>query len=265
MADVIDQAKDRQAMEQVREKLMEIPEEKQIPIRVDVIAAAVVVLDVAHTIVGQVRERFLMLPKALFDPALLELLEPAARAAMYARREQQRDEVDLSNARVPLALVEEGAELKQRMFRVAEYHLADHPTAGKMLEVVRPGSGHQDTANDLMSLAQLYRDHRDVMAGDVAHFHLEDADEAEKIGDAIFRELGMTRDGKPRPKSDLAVRAWTHMFLAYEEVAAAGRWLFRKENGEAMFPPLMSAVRAPRSRSSKDKVPQGQQTLEPRD
>jgi hypothetical protein len=250
---VEDKVKDREALELVKPKLMALV--SLMAIRVDPIAAAVVVLDVARTIAGQIRERFMMLPKPLFDVALLDMLEPAARAMIYARREQLRDEFDPSTARVPVALIEKANDLKQRMFRVCEYHLIDHPEARKVLDLVRPGTGHLDTANDLAQVARLYRDFRPQMSSDVAHFHFEDAAEAEQVADGIFRELGLTRDGKPKAKSDLAMRAWTHMAMTYEEVAAAGRWLFRKEGGEAMFPVLVSAARSPRSRTAKEKAP----------
>ena len=50
----------------------------------------------------------------------------------------------------------------------------------------------------------------------------------------------------------LLLRAWSLLITTYQEVSAAGRWLFRHENGEARFPSLYTIGRQRRSRRPGD-------------
>jgi hypothetical protein len=48
--------------------------------------------------------------------------------------------------------------------------------------------------------------------------------------------------------SNYLTRAWSLLVITYGEVSAAGRWLFRQENGEERFPSLYTVGRQRRSR-----------------
>jgi hypothetical protein len=54
-------------------------------------------------------------------------------------------------------------------------------------------------------------------------------------------QFAVLRDGRnvsARYWSNYQTRAWSLMLITYGEVSAAGRWLFRHENGEERFPSL---------------------------
>jgi hypothetical protein len=50
-------------------------------------------------------------------------------------------------------------------------------------------------------------------------------------------------------------RAWTLLADTYDEVSAAGRFVFRHEGGESMFPSLVTISRARPVRSPGDEAP----------
>jgi hypothetical protein len=191
----------------------------------------------------EVRAEFEALPERHFDQKLLDLLEPAAQATWYSYVFLQDATALHSAAKLPDDLLAEATTVKQRMMRVLEYNLDDQPDAIAKLDAIRPGTSHIDTADDLMRLATMYVQYATLLAADTKHYKAEDATNAKRLAHAINRILGDGRDSDVYYWADYQARAWTLLVTTYEEVATIGRWLFRRDNGEARFPSLYAVGR----------------------
>jgi hypothetical protein len=194
----------------------------------------------------EVRAEFESMPGHRFDMQHVDRLESAALAAWFAAINLQDASVLASGAKLSDELLSTAATVKQRMQRVLEYN-ADHLSDVVLkLADIRGGTGHIDLADDLMRLARLYDAHRLVLEVDVRHYLADDSASAKRLSQAINQVLGDGRHSDAQYWNDYMGRTWTLLVITYEEVAAAGRWLFRDENGEARFPSLYTVGRQPR-------------------
>jgi hypothetical protein len=156
----VDASAARAAYESLRAEREALPRQGLLPIRIDVQAAAAV----AHSIAvrdadPERRQAFERLAKAeLFDIGALDILGSAALAAWHARQQQQLASGVASGASVPVSVVTNAREVRRRMLRLLEYYFDDDVEVGPQLAVVRSGRGHQDLANDLEVVADLYED-----------------------------------------------------------------------------------------------------------
>ncbi|HCF59337.1 MAG TPA: hypothetical protein DFS52_15260 [Myxococcales bacterium] len=217
-----------------------------LPVRVDVLRAALFALGVAQKVnEPQRRVLFAKLPSDLFDITLLDLLEPAARGAMYARAEVATAEALASEAKLPAATVQEALQVRERMLRVAGYHLSDDEEISKLIANIRAGTGYTDLAEDLWRLSQLYRDHAALLSRDPSHYNAADPDTAERIAKTIQDELGIGGVPKRNDQRDILERAWTVLLTTYESIAKPGRWLLADDGGEQLFISLHAAGRRP--------------------
>jgi hypothetical protein len=189
------------------------------------------------------RARFRALPPSEFDPECLDLLEPLAWALWHVHRAQRAPAATTAAAAavVPVELVEAATELERRMQNCVEYHLADHPEAGPTVAFLRAGTGYRDLAGDLLGYAELYRTHREELRHDRKHYREGDADEAVRLATRLFEALALGQGGD-RHGLALRDRAWTLFARAYDEVAATGRWLLRRESGAASTFPTLRAL-----------------------
>lgn len=194
----------------------------------------------------EVRAEFEALPAHRFDMGHVDTLETAAMATWYAAVRAQDASVLGSAAKLSDELVTEATTLKQRMQRVLEYNLDHLPAVSLKLSDIRSGTGHIDTSDDLMRLAGLYDEHAPTLVADTRHYQPADAATAKRVAQAINKVLGDGRSSDARYWAEYLARAWTFLVITYEEVSAAGRWLFRDENGEARFPSLYTVGRQPR-------------------
>jgi hypothetical protein len=192
------------------------------------------------------RAEFESLPVRRFDIQHVDRLEPAALATWYALLMLRRASLLSTGAKLPEELLAEGAELKQRMFKVAEYMLGHVKAIATELADIRSGKGHVDLAEDLMRLAALFEANALALAEDRTHYRAEDAVNAKKIGHGILLVLGDGRASDARYWTEYQTRAWALLVTTYEEVSEAGQWLFRHENGETRFPSLYAVGRQSR-------------------
>jgi hypothetical protein len=201
----------------------------------------------------EVRAVFATLPAHAFDIAHVDRLEPAALAMWYAC-------VSLANARaqpgrrVPAALHAQAVALARRMSEVVEYNLGHVSEVAVQLAVASSGRGYLRLAESLLLLADLYEHHAGALARDLARYQPADRELAGSFAHAIHQRLG-----EPARPAALAwtrhrARAWALLVATYEEVRAAGRWLFRRENGEALFPSLYTSGRGPRHRRTRAEI-----------
>jgi hypothetical protein len=200
----------------------------------------------------EVRVLFASLPVTHFDMQHVDRLESAAMATWYAELCLRTASTMVSSAKLPETVVTEATALKQRMFRVAEYNLDHIPEVVAELDAIRPGTGHIDLANDLMRLAVIFQAHADRLSQDSQRYQAGDAESARRYAHSIYQVLGDGRQSNARYWGDYLSRAWTLLVTTYDEVSAAGRWLYRHDNGEARFPSLYAIGRQRRSRQPGD-------------
>jgi hypothetical protein len=220
---------------------------------VDVQIAAITALAVAHAIDADtaLRARFEALARVKeFDLPRLDGLATTALAAWFARHMYLLASATHTEAQLPASLVATATTLKTRMMRVAEYHLSDHPVAGRIVTAIRAGTGYMDLANDLVALARLYRTHTDLLEHDKKDYQAADQGLAAQTGDQILKLLGGNTPDQ-RTWADRQARAWTLLNTDYAEVCAAGRYLKRGDGDvDLAFPSLITASRAAASKTT---------------
>ena len=199
-------------------------------------------------------ERFASLPKKHFDMAVVEDLEPLALAMWHVAVELKSANAGKSEAKLPPALVEQSYSLRNRMMALAVYHYGDDPKEKDEIDDIKLGTGYEDLASDLQRLSKLYRRHLAYVKADAKNYRAGDEILAGTLAQSILQELGEAKNREQRQWIDLAARAWTLLAKTYEEVAAAGRWLWRNEGGDDMFPSLYAVGRSARSASSKSET-----------
>jgi hypothetical protein len=195
----------------------------------------------------EVLARFASLPAGEFDIQHALRLEPAALATWYASLMLRSASVTVG-VKIPEHVMAKATAIKHLMLKVLEYNLGHDANLIAELADIREGTGYVDLASDLVRLATLYQAHAADLATDVRHYQADDAETAGRTAQAIHQVLGDGRDTSARYWSNYLPRAWSLLVTTYEEVSAAGRWLFRHENGEARFPSLYTIGRQRRSR-----------------
>lgn len=169
-----------------------------------------------------------------------------ARAAWYARHRQLSASGRVTRARVPESLVAEATTVRDRMFDLADYHFSDDPTESAHVTQIAAGTGHQDLANDLLALADLYARNQDAVSKDTKKYRADDAARARKLSADIVKALGARTVTEYEFWTDRAARAWTLLARAYDEVRSLGSWLLRESPALAAerFPSLIAGARA---------------------
>jgi hypothetical protein len=121
------------------------------------------------------------------------------------------------------------------------------------LDRLRPGTGHCDLANDLLGYARIYEMRADVVRADRKHCRAGDAARARELAGAVIQRLSAAMTPKARAAYDRYVRVWTLLMQRYDEVRAAGLWLFRKDaRAQQRFPSLFAAARPNGGRPRKE-------------
>jgi hypothetical protein len=196
----------------------------------------------------EVRARFATMPAGEFDQQHVDRMETVALAAWHAIVSHDSASVQSSGAKILEPVIENCKTTKQRMMKVIAYHVGHVAEVLAELEAISAGTGYLDMAKDLKRLVALYKLYDAEIRGDTRHYRPEDRDEAGRLAEAIHQVLGDGRDTDARYWSGYVTRAWSLMVVTYGEVSAAGRWLFRHENGEGRFPSLYTIGRQRRSR-----------------
>ncbi|MCU0687523.1 MAG: hypothetical protein MUF34_35650 [Polyangiaceae bacterium] len=187
--------------------------------------------------------------QGVYDLTLLDRLPALAQTTWYLRRQQEMAVYDASGAALPAPVVAAAYETRGRMMIVLDYWLGDRPDISKRLAQLREGSGHQDLANDLETLAELYQrdDVRPFIEQDRKNYRASDVADAERYAHRLMLSLGPDAEGDARRLTGLAQRSATLMVRAYEEHCECARFFFRKsENVAVSYPSLVAAARNPR-------------------
>ena len=214
-------------------------------LRVDVEAATYAALGVAGFVgAPEVKARFARLPAEEFDMACVTGLESACFATLFALAEARAAGALESDALIAPELAAEAAEVEARMQALCEYHFADDPEIRPELDRLRPGVGHRDTANDLLGYARIYELRAAVVKSDTKYYRAGDAARARELAGLYIQALSAASTPRARAAFAAYARAWTVLSRRYEEVRAAGLWLFRADAArEERFPSLFVAGR----------------------
>ena len=245
------------AYDAIQPLLATLDDDELMPINIDMGAAAIGAIGAAE----RAREptllaRFQSLPASELDPEQIALLVTLGWATLHVvmRTQQARGQ---SRTMLPPALVESAVELETRMRVCCEYHLGDHPEVASELARLRPGQGYRDLAGDLLGYAEIYRRYREVLSLDVKHYRDTDEPEAVHTAEEIYLLLGEVATAEPQITSIEARRVWTLLVRTYDDVAATGRWLLRREpsRAERLFPSLFTLGRPSRRGSPGEPEP----------
>jgi hypothetical protein len=188
------------------------------------------------------RAVFATLPAARFDIQHVDRLESIALATWHALLCLRNAATLTTGAKIP-ENVADATALKHTMMKVLDYYLGHLPDVSKLLADIREGTGYVDLASDLARLSELYVTYAPILAVDTMRYKATDAEEAGRLSGAIHQVLGDGRHSDAHYWTDYVARAWSLLVITYEEVSAAGSWLFRHENGEALFPSLYAIGR----------------------
>lgn len=147
-------------------------------------------------------------------------------------------------------LLTEASALRQRLLVVAEMLAALGLIDATRIAEIRSGTGHVDTANDLIALGATFANDWSKLAG---HIPLQEAeiDRAAVLGTELLVALGVRRagaDGEPDAKgwADRKNRALRLMVDAYDEARQAVAYLRWKQGDiDAYTPSLFSRRRRP--------------------
>ncbi|HEU4406636.1 MAG TPA: hypothetical protein VFS43_15320 [Polyangiaceae bacterium] len=257
---VVEPGEARRSFEGMRGALLALKPDEVVTLRADPQRAAAVAHSVAvRDLLPGRRAVFERLSVAgLYDVNVLEMLPDAAKSVWYARQQQQAGQAEASGARVPEGEIQLAYETRGRMQDVLAYHVGDDPELGARLKYIREGSGHQDLANDLEMLADLYQrdDVRAELERDKRRYHPDDAEKARRLAGRIFTGFGVGQAGEAERWTGLLQRAVTLLLRFYDEHRVAGQFGFRRvEDVGATYPSLLTAVRSAPSRRAPAEEP----------
>ena len=251
----------RAAWETLHPTLQALDPKSALPLRGNLQLAAVAALGTAAYVARpEVRARFTLLSKVgLFDPALLDALPVAARAAIYANHVHKLTTAAESNAKVSADLDAQSKELRDRMFDLVEHTLRDDADIARRIKIIRPGTGYIDRANDLTALADIYRERPARVRLDGTLFREKDEAAARKLAGDIFTAFGLGKVVNGVDWYDEQHRAWVHFEATYREIARWGHALDADASPDELYPDLHGASRSP----ARPRRPAPEATTEP--
>lgn len=196
------------------------------------------------------KARFRSLPAAEFDASVIDALSARIEAAATAHTAYVRASSGETRGMLPADLVQSVIVVRTRMLSCVSHNLVDDEVALREIAAIRRGNGYGDLSSDLLGLAALYADHAAELRGD-RFYQAGDAAEATRLASEIQEGLGKARRGGSRRAYEAWASAFSELVAAYEEIAAAGRWLDRHRGdvGER-YPSLFRRTTRKRTRKS---------------
>lgn len=235
---------------------------ERVAVTVDLQDVVILALGVARFVaLLEVRARFALLPRELFDPAQLDELLTLALATHHGHVELQTLRAGGSAAKLPADLVAGAGEVRARMLELCEYVFRRDLRLGLEVASIRSGSGYKDLALDLVRLANIYDEQAATVARDPINYSATDASDARRLSQAILHELGASQGADERAQLATVTGLWTLLLRCYDEVQAAGSFLYRNQDPERKFPSLFTR-RSRRARPAP--APENPPTSEPK-
>ena len=226
-----------------------IPASKIVVARVDVQAAALVALG-AYGFLTQATVLHAQLQAldsaGLFLMSTLTDLETAAFAALYAFSQVETVGAFTTAAIVPPTLAAQASAVEKRMKARCEYVFSNDPTVRPLLDMLRPGTGYSDLANDLLGYASIYAAHKtQIEATNDPNYVATDVADAETYAGQLLACLSAAMGPTTRAAFDDLQASWTLLLEIYAEVRTVALALMRFDaKASARFPSLTSAARA---------------------
>jgi hypothetical protein len=265
----LDEASGAAALARLQGRLLALPVQSLAVIHYGVRLAATSALGLWALIEERgLRSNFEALAKAgLFDLTLLDALPDLGRALWFVRHRLDEQVALGSRATLPTELLDAATELRRDMLRVLEFRFGDDADVTARLDFIRRGTGHQDLADDLMRLGGLYHSHATTLHGTPSPYRAGDGERASKLAAQILMTLGQkpslekTSAGTKKSRqlsddwSDLQSRCATLLEQAYDEVAAAGRFLCRHKPDLAPRFASLTSIARNRRQNTKDSAP----------
>jgi len=194
-------------------------------------------LDNALTAEGG-RARFEAVSGAWWDAKHLTNMRVLALAYLALLEDIRTADVGASGVQVPKEVLDPAVALRAGMCSVIEYVCHNNQKVLDQVADIRKGSGHLELISDLGRLARLYREHHLTLSRDQIRYRAEDAQAAQDAAGRIRAALTGAGVSDRTVLRQRAARVFGLLRRSYEEVAAAGRFLWRHEAGKTRFPPL---------------------------
>jgi hypothetical protein len=239
--DTIDPAAASKAYALALPRAEAVPASDRSALTVDVQDATLLAEAVARFLAEpEVRARFGMLPRELFDPGHLDDLLTLSLATHHAHVLLQTIRAGGSTAKLSANLVLEASEVRTRMLELCEYVFRRDPVLSAEVASIRLGTGYKDHAMDLVRLANLYEQYAAIVARDTFNYRATDAADARRLAQAIRNELGQSQGADERHQLAIVTALWTLLVRCYNEIQAAGQFLYRNEDADRKFPSLFT-------------------------
>jgi hypothetical protein len=214
------------AYNRIKPELDALSENDLTPINVDLVSATSIALGVAERIVGH-RERMAKLPE--FDIRHVDNLVDYAKGAWYA----YVTNLPAADPRDLTEYMAEVAALRSKMLMWAAPLVGAGKFDESAINKIKDGSGHKDTASDLVALVGLYRSKWEEVKN-MCGITEQELTRAAQIAPAVFSLLSKREfQTSVVPDGSLRVRrAWTLLDRAYSHCRRALGFL-RYEEGDA--------------------------------
>jgi hypothetical protein len=206
-------------------------------LNVDMGDAGDVLLNVADALDDpkrKLREVLSSLPSATFDTTIPLRIRDYGWSLKYIEHARGTAALQQATTKVPDAVAQPARIIRNRMFKVVEYHLGDLPEYAKQVVAIREGTGYEDLADDLARLAVLFHQAHDRVSHDPKHYVATDRDDAMAYYETINTLL---RKPPTDPWGVPAAQAWTLISAEYKDLRDTVEWLWRRDAAtRALFP-----------------------------
>jgi hypothetical protein len=253
---LLDPAAAKKAYEAMTPRMNALAKDDLALLNIDAQEAAIIALSVSRFLAEpEPSARFALLDAKLFDPAHLGDLATIALTVSHAYVELQSARAQTTEAKLPVALVDAATEVKERMLECAEYLFKRHTVLSREVASIRVGAGYRDLASDLIRLAKVYEDNKATVEKDPLNYRSTDAAEARTYAQKVLTSLGEAQSAEEKRCVAALTRAWTLLRGTYDEVQAAGSFIYRHEEPEDKFPSLYASSGGGRSKKAKEPAP----------
>lgn len=195
-----------------------------------------------------VAARLQLLPEALFGAGQVALVESLAHATLYADELAQK-QTELSEDKVPDAILEEAEAVRATLYKLIDYHFGDDPLVTAELAEFRGRRGSFRVAATLARLAALARDRTDTLSKDAKYWRDGLLADAARLAHAVQSQIGAISD---KDALELKRRAYGLLEAAFNEVRVAISFVMRHELDKVEPLPVMKkpAIRKPRGEAA---------------
>lgn len=213
----------REALAALKPTLEALPSETVVPFRMSVPIAVANVLAVARSLDEDVERFKKAFREDAFNPDDYADLRKRGLALWQA-------DADYQNASDPErklpVLAAQGAPLRKKLLRAAEYLWGEDEQHGSTVAAIRSGRGHVDTADDLLKLASFFEDHWASVA-DSSAVTADDLQQSRRLAEAMADAISARPDAaEVAAARDLKDRAATHAQAGVDAVRNAALFIY---------------------------------------